>query len=261
MEQKLEKIVLLPDIHHPYQDKPAVGAVFNFIEYFKPNEIVLMGDAMEMRSIDHWKQEKKNMRHFEGKRLLFDYKSFNDEILEPLSKLGGNKCKKVYMGGNHEDWAEQLINTNPQLEGLLEPQNALELKKKGWEWIPYKVVKDGNHYRGMHKVGKLTLFHGNYLGRYHAGQTSQAFDKSVAYGHTHDIQMFTKVHMEDPTDYHSAQSIGCLCNRAPEFKYGKPNRWVHGFGVMYVREQGIYNLYVPIIINGKFMFGDKVFKG
>ena len=61
MEQKLEKIVLLPDIHHPYQDKPAVGAVFNFIEYFKPNEIVLMGDAMEMRSIDHWKQEKKNI--------------------------------------------------------------------------------------------------------------------------------------------------------------------------------------------------------
>jgi len=257
----LEKIVLLPDIHHPYHDKSALSAVFSFIDYFKPNEIVLLGDAMEMRSIDHWKQEKRNIKYFEGKRLLADYKSFDMEILEPLSKLVGSKCRKVYMGGNHEAWAERLINSNPQLEGLLEPENALELEKKGWKWIPYTIIKNDNHYRGMHKVGKLTVFHGNYLGKNHASQTSQSFDKSVAYGHTHDVQMFTKVHMEDPVDYHSAQSIGCLCNRAPEYKYGKPNRWVHAFGITYVRDKGFYNLYVPIIVNGEFVFNEKLFKG
>ena len=33
------------------------------------------------------------------------------------------------------------------------------------------------------------------------------------------VQVFTKVQMEDPEDYHTAQSIGCLCNKSPEYKY------------------------------------------
>jgi len=31
------------------------------------------------------------------------------------------------------------------------------------------------------------------------------------------------------------------------------------FGVLYVREDGNYNLYVPVIIDGKFTFAGKVF--
>lgn len=258
---KLEKIVILPDIHHPYQDKPAMNAALNFIDYFKPDNIILLGDAMEMRSINHWKSDKKNLRFFEGKRLLKDYREFDRDILTPLDELSKPGSRKVYMGGNHESWAEELVNQNPQLEGLVEPENALRLQERGWEWIPYTTVRNGNAYRGMTKVGKLTLFHGNFLGRHHASQTSEAFNRSVAYGHTHDVQMHTKVHMEDPEDYHTARSIGCLCNRAPEFKYGRPNRWVHAFGIMYLRDKGFYNLYVPIIINGKFMFENKIFKG
>jgi len=262
LEDKIRKEVLLPDIHYPYHHKPSFNAVLDFLVWFEPHRVILLGDALEMRAIDHWKKEKKNAKYFEGTRLFKDYKGFVREILKPIEKAIPSGCEKVYMGGNHEEWAYLLINKNPQLEGLIEPEKALNLKRRKWEWIPYKQKdKQGNVYRGKLRIGKLTVFHGAYLNKYHAARTSDVFSKSVAYAHTHDVQLHTKVHEEDPEDYHTAQSIGCLCNRAPEYKSGRPNRWVHSFGVVYVREGGFYNLYVPIIINGKFVFNGRLFDG
>jgi len=68
----MKKAILLPDLHHPYHNKRAWKAVLSFIKWFRPNTIVLMGDALEMRAIDHWKKEKGNHRAFEGIRLLHD---------------------------------------------------------------------------------------------------------------------------------------------------------------------------------------------
>ena len=40
---------------------------------------------------------------------------------------------------------------------------------------------------------------------------------------------------------------------------GKMNRWVNAFGVIYVREDGMFNLYTPVIVKGKFTFTGKTF--
>lgn len=256
---KILKSVLLPDIHFPYHDKKTWNAVIKFIKWFKPDQVVLMGDALEMSAINHWKREKGNLRFFEGKRLIKEYKKFIREILVPIEKLCP-KAKKVYLGGNHEEWANRLIDEQPNLAELIEPEVVMNLATRGWKWIPYVGVdKNDNVVRGSYTIGKLTLVHGEYTNKYHAGKTSDVFSKSVAYGHTHDIQLYTKVHVEDPSDYHTAQSIGCLCNRSPEFGKGRANRWVHSFGVLYTRPNGHYNLYVPIIIGGRFTFAGKNF--
>jgi len=258
---RLRKAILLPDIHHPHHDIAAWNAVLKFLKWFQPDIVVLLGDAMEMRAIDHWKREKGDLKSFEGIRLLYDYGLFEDEIMKPIEELLPN-AEKVYMGGNHEDWINKVINQNPQLEGMIELEKVLQLKERGWKWIPW-VSKDRatNTVRGVYKIGKLTIFHGHYTNIYHARKTADSYSKSTAYGHTHDIQSYTKVHVDDVGDYHTSQSIGCLCNKSPEFMRGRPNRWVHGFGVMYVRPSGHFNLYVPIIINGVFNFADKVFDG
>jgi len=257
---KLYRVVVLPDIHYPLQDDECMNAVKKFIAYWKPDEVVLLGDAMDMSSIDHWKQEKGNHRYFEGKRLLGEYDGFIKDILEPIEKLCP-KAKKVYMGGNHEEWAYQMVDRFPQLEGMVEPEIAMKLKERGWEWIPYLVKSQGRMTPGIYRIGKLTLIHGQYTNIYHSAKTASCYEKSVIYGHTHDIQLFTKVHTEDPADYHTAQSIGCLCDRSPQYMWGRPNRWVHAFGVLTVRENGLYNIYVPIIINGKFSFENRTFDG
>lgn len=253
------KVVILPDIHYPHQDNPSMNAVMEFVEDWKPDEVILLGDALDVSPLDPHQRKKLNARAFEGKRLLRDYEGFIREILEPIEKLCP-KAKKVYMGGNHEEWVYQEIDRNPQLEGLIEPEITMRLKHRGWEWIPYLVKQaSGRTIPGMYKTGKLTWTHGQYTNIYHAAKMANVYDKSVAYGHTHDVQLHTKVHAEDPSDYHTAQSIGCLCNLSPGFMWGRPNRWVHSFGVLEVRETGLYNLYVPIIIDGKFRFDGKTY--
>jgi len=238
-----------------------MNAIMQFTEWFRPDGLCLLGDAMNMDSINHWEMSKGNKKHFEGKRLWKEYASFDKDILTPLEQAVPDTCEKVYMGGNHEYWVDGLTDKEPSLEGMVELEAYLKLAERGWEWIPWITfnAERGNYSRGMKRYGKLLVFHGQYINKYHACKTADSFSRSCAYGHTHDLQLYTKVTVDDNRGFHTAQSIGCLCNTSPEFLKGRMNRWVNAFGVLYVRDDGNYNLYVPIIIGGKFVFAGKVF--
>jgi len=254
----LTRAILLPDLHHKHHNKLVWKVVLKFIKWFKPHKVILTGDAQNMDAVNHWKKDKGDLRSMEGKRLERDYELFIKEILIPIEKAVP-RAEWIYMGGNHEQWAEDLVNQNPQLEGLVEPQHCLKLKERGWEWIPYTTVdKFGSFKRGHYDLGKLRVIHGHYTNKHHAAKTADMYAKSVAYCHTHDVQQFTKVTIDDP-GYHTAQSIGCLCNLSPDYMKGNPNKWVHAFGVVTVREGGAYSLNVPIIIKGTFNYGKKLF--
>lgn len=257
----IKRIILLPDFHHPHQNKGGVEAVFQFIEWFRPDGICLLGDALNMDSINHWEMSKGNKKYFEGKRLLDEYNDFDRDILTPLEKAIPETCEKVFMGGNHEYWVDGLTDKVPSLIGIVELETALRLKERSWEWIPWITYDEekGSYARGVKKYGKLLSFHGQYINKYHAHKTADSYSRSCVYGHTHDIQSYTKISEDDCKDYHTAQSIGCLCNTSPEFLKGRMNRWVNAFGILYVREDDMYNLYVPVIINGKFVFEGKIF--
>ena len=258
----IKRIVLLPDFHHPHQNKPATKAVLQFIEWFKPHTIVILGDGMEMETLNHWQRDKKNRKFLEGKRLKKEYDDFDRDILIPLEKACEKKDKrrkptrKIYMGGNHEHWVNNLLNKFPEFIGMLDPEGYLHLEERKWEWIPY--INKGQ--RGIVKFGKLIAMHGNYTNKFHAAKTADTYSHSVVYGHTHDCQFYTKVFADD-LGYHTACSIGCLCNKAPEFMRGNANRWINAFGVLYVRDDHSYNLYAPIIIKGKFTFANHTFGG
>lgn len=256
----IKKVVLLPDLHHPHINRPAVDAVFQFIKWFKPHAVNIVGDAMNMDAVNHWKMARGAKKYFEGKRLQKEYNNFDQDILTPLEKILPRECEKTFMGGNHEDWIDGLIEKLPQFEGMIEVETSLKLEERGWEWIPYIWYDErtDSHVRGIKKYGKLLVFHGQYWNKYHSAKTADSYSKSCAYGHTHDIQLYTKVTVDD-VGFHTAQSIGCLCNTSPEFLKGRMNRWVNAFGVLYVREDDNYNLYVPVIIDGKFTFNGKVF--
>lgn len=254
------KVVLLPDLHHPHHNVAAWRAVLQFLEWFKPDEVNLIGDAMNMDAVDHWLRDKRNLRALEGRRIIAGYDWFDQDILSKIEST----CPQAhwcYMEGNHEDWINIVVDRDPALEGLVEPEIVLKLRQRGWEWIPYLTKKGNSVTRGIKHYGKLIVFHGQYTNKYHAAKTADMFSKSCAYGHTHDIQLYTKVTVDDHKGYHTAQSIGCLCEMSPAFMKGRYNRWVNAFGVLYVREDGTYNLYVPIIIKGRFVFNGIEFGG
>lgn len=253
--------VILPDLHHPHHNKEAFEAVLQFLRWFKPDEVVLLGDALDMLAVSHWLEDKGQRRQQENLRLIEEYETFVRDILVPIQKTCP-KANKVFMGGNHEDWAVQLVDKAPKFEGMVEPEICLRLAERGWTWIPYlSKNQHGDVTMGTYKIGKLLMFHGMYANMYHAKKTADTMSMSSVYGHVHDVQSFTKVHVDDPRSYHTAQSIGCLCRKAPEFMKGRANKWVNAFGIVYARPDGNYNLYVPHIIKGQFTFANKLFGG
>lgn len=256
------KSILYPDFHHPFHDKKALNSVIKFTKSFNPDEIVIMGDAIDMACVNRWESAKENLRHFEGRRIKQEYEKFDEDILTPLEDSVSDKCKKVYLQGNHEMWIDVVIDKNPFLEGLLELEKVLELKERGWDWIPYITKKNnGENLRGEYKMGKLTCIHGEYTTQFHTAKTVNSYDGSIVTGHLHDIQSYTKVTQNKNKSDSIGMSIGCLCNKSPLYMKGKPNKWVTAFAVVY-RDSvtGDFNIYPIIIKNGKFFFEGKLYQ-
>jgi len=250
---KMRTAVILPDIHHPFQDKACMNAVFSFLKDYgkKLSYLILLGDQLDMESMSHWLEGQ--TRVLEGKRTKKEYTLFIKEILDPIENTLSPNCRKVFFIGNHEDWVRQQIDKNPvQLEGLAEIDENLNLKERGWKVIELNKTIP---------LSKLTLCHGLYTNIYHARKMVDTFGRSVIYGHTHDIQEHTKTTPIDVNDVHKGKSIGCLCNINPGYGRNRPNRWVHAFSIVYLFPDGQFNEYTINIVNGKFAWNGKIYGG
>lgn len=246
---KIQKTVLLPDIHHPFHDKKCMDVVAEFIIDYQPNELVYMGDQLSLDCISSWNKRKPLLK--EGSRLIKDYKDFDKEILQWHESITDIHTRRTFMIGNHEQRIQWHCEANPELQGLIDIDNNLKLKERG-----YKIVE----YNGIHKIGKLNCIHGFYWNKYHATKTLEAFDGNVVYAHVHNPQMYAKVSPIDQRGYHTATSLPCLCNISPDYKEGAPNFWINGFGIVeHLPASGFFNLYTVIIIEGSFMFGGKYY--
>jgi len=246
---KVQKTVLLPDIHHPHVDYKAMGAVNQFICDYDPDELVYMGDQVSLDCISYWNRNKPLLT--EGKRLINDYNDFNKDILKVHEKITRTDIRRTFMIGNHEYRVNMYCEQHPQLTDFIDIVRYLNLKERGYEVVPYNEV---------YKVGKLNIIHGYYYNVYHAKKTVDAFEGNVAYAHVHNPQMFTKISPLDRKGYHTATSLPCLCNIKPDYHKNAPNFWVNGFGIVeYLPATGFFNLFTVIIIEGSFMWNGKYY--
>jgi len=224
---------------------PALWAVLEFGKYFKPDETVLGGDFMEFNIIS--KYETDDFIKREGRRLRHDFELGN-QILDKIDSF--TKGKKVFIVGNHDARLATWIASHPQIEGLISLGYNLKLEERG-----YKIIPEGK----LYSVGHANFGHGWYWNLHHAKKTVLEVGDNIFYGHVHDVQQFTKFNYKQRPII--ASSVGCLCDLDPEWRKGRPNRWVNGFGVLYFFKNGNFTFYNPIIIDGKFIWNGKVFKG
>jgi hypothetical protein len=242
------RAILLPDIHYPGVDWPSMSAVNQFMVDFNPHLRVYMGDQISFDSISTWNKNKPLLK--ESQRLFSDYQGFDEEVLKVHEDISPDS-KGVFMYGNHEQRVVWYIESNPELEGMLEPEVVLDLEDRGYEIIPYNEI---------YSLGKLRVIHGYYYNIYHAAKTVDVFENSVVYAHVHSPQMHTKMSPVDSHNYHMATCLPCLSNIKPDYKKNAPTRWINGFGIVYVdNETGFFNLYVIIINKGKFIWNGKVY--
>lgn len=202
----IERYVILPDVHaeatripEPYKH------VKQFIEAYKPDEIIILGDFLNMDSISHWNENKR--LELEGLRFRKDVERGNEE-LDFLQK----HCKRlVYIEGNHCDWVNQYLDRNPVMVGTMELPVVLHLESRNIQWVPMIKRRKSKYGKlnNMYKVGKMYFIHGHYTGLYHAKKHVEKYGCCICYGHTHMAQTYQiTMKMQESI---MAWGLGCLC--------------------------------------------------
>jgi len=239
--------VALFDIHHPEHNKECMNIVFKFLKDFNPDYLVLGGDQQDFGCISH--HNKGKYRLLENARLKKDYKGFQSEILDKIEANIPKSCKKWYMIGNHEYWVERLVDDNPQLEGLVEVENNLNLED--WKIIPINKVLT---------IGEVNFIHGIWTNKYHAEKNIRVYNKNIFSGHIHTNQIFTLV---SPINSLPRQgvSVGCLCNKNMAYMHDKPSAWIHQFLYWYELGDETFRYYLVTILDGVAVINGKLYNG
>lgn len=232
------KILILSDLHFPYQDNRAIRTAIKYGKEKKVNCILINGDLIDFATIS---RHEKDWRHrtvaeeFESVRMFL--KSLRKHF--PQAKI-------VFKEGNHDErWEKFLYLKAPEI--FDDSEFTLEARLRLGE-LKIDIVKD----KLPVKIGKLNVLHGHELqgggGVNPARATFLKTIDNVLIGHVHRSSQHT-----EPTftgDVIVTTSQGCLCGMYPMF--ARVNKWNHGFSyVEHNIKTGEYRLENLKIIDGK----------
>ena len=235
MSRKLEKILFIPDSHHPYVDKKAWALLLKAGKQFKPDHVIIQGDFADFYDVS---------QHSKDPSRRFILEKELDAVKKALDEVKGLKAKNnVFVAGNHEDRLKRYLESAaPELHSLISIPKVLELKEKGFKYIPYK-----SHY----KIGKLNVTHDTgTAGRYAHYKSLDSFQHNVVIGHVHRMGYAVEGNAEG--ERHVTATFGWLgdINEVDYMHKIKATReWSLGFGIGYLDPATgvVYVVPVPII--------------
>lgn len=231
----MKKVLFIPDTHRPYHDERAWKLVMKIAKDNNFHTIVVGGDFGEFYCTNAHRKDPNRNRHLE-----WEIKDIN-EGLDDLDSLKAKR--KIFLQGNHEENLERyLIDRAPELFNVVTTKGLLKLDERGWEYYPYR--------RGKARVGKLSIAHD--LGN--SGPTAVAkalagFQDNIVINHIHRMVYMIGGDMRGTK--HVAASFGWLgdVNHIDYMDRDKAKaEWALGFGIGYLRDDGVVHLTpVPII--------------
>ena len=227
----------------------ALKTALEFGEFWKPDATIIGHDFMEFGEISYWNQRRR--LDMEGRRLAHDFEYAN-QILDFI--CGFTKSEIVFQPGNHDWWMAQYIQERPELAGLINQEHLLMLKRRGIPYLPYGQV---------HCVGKAAFSHSllnnrkTFTTKYFSARIAEDYGASIFIGHFHSHQAYTRVTYESKPNI--AVGIGCLTDLNPGWLRYSPNAWVHQLLFLEFDRKGHFSHYAPIMIDGKFSYGGRIF--
>lgn len=232
------RVLIISDLHFPYQNNEAIEVAINYGVEKDVNCILINGDLFDFATISRHEKDWKFrpvVDEVNAVKQFFDY--LKDRL--PNARI-------VFKEGNHDErfekWAFQKVPEFQKLD-VLKLSSILKLTERGIEHVTDKRPV---------KLGKLTVLHGHELngsgGVNPARATFLKTIDNVLIGHCHRSSQHT-----EPTlggDVIVTTSIGCLCGLYPMF--ARVNKWNHGFGYVDLDvKTGNYKLENLKIIGGK----------
>ena len=244
---KLERILLIPDCHLPYEDKNAFKLMLKAGKQFKPDHCIILGDFADFFSVSS---------HSKNPNRALKLKEEIDAVKIGLDKIRALGAKhNVFVAGNHEDRLERYLQEKaPELFNFISIPDLLKLKEKGFSYTPYKQ---------SYRIGKLNITHDTGVaGRYAHYKALDTFQHNVLIGHTHRIGYTVEGNAQG--ERHVAAMLGWLGD-VEEIDYMHRVKalkdWSLGFGIAYLDRStdAVYVTPIPIV-NGTCLIEGKLIR-
>ena len=246
-QNKLEKILFIPDCHVPYHDKAAFNLMLKAGKALKPDHVIILGDFADFYGVSsHSKDPNRALK-------LKEEIEATKEALDQVIALGAKN--NVFVAGNHEDRLERYLRDRaPELFNFISIPKILELKEKGFKYTPYKQA---------YKIGKLNVTHDTGVaGRFAHYKALDTFQHNIIIGHTHRIGY--AVEGDAQGSRHATAMFGWLgdVNEIDYLHQVKARKdWSLGFGIGHMdTKTGVVYLTPTPIINGTVLIEGQLYK-
>lgn len=220
-------VLILSDIHIPYQDNKALEIALNYGLENKVNAIYLNGDTIDMYQGSRFIKDRR-LRDLAGELEL------TRQFLKTLKETFN--CPIYFKIGNHEKrWEDYLRLKAPELLGIddFKLEQILRFREFG-----VNLIKD----RQIGYLGKLPVLHGHEWFAGFAPPVNPArglflkAKESCIIGHHHTTSEHTEKSLGGKIT--TCWSTGCLSGLEPE--YNPFNKYNHGFAHVKTDKNGDY---------------------
>lgn len=215
----MKNAIFISDVHRPYHDQRAWELMMMVAEDYGIDEFIIGGDFADFYGLNsHGKNP-----HIE-ETLIDELASVHSGLMEIQRSFPS--AKKVYITGNHEHrLARYIANKAPELFGVIEIEDLLQLKHFDFEYVPYGPYQ-GHAVLGTELIARhepLTM------GLHCAYGTIVKTGTSTIFGHTHRKQEAEMIRLDGT--HLIGIAVGHLADyKHPVMSYLKNHpQWTQGF--------------------------------
>jgi predicted phosphodiesterase len=246
----VKTIVTVSDLQVPYHHKRAVAALTKFVWEYKPDEVICVGDEIDMPQLSQWTKGTKG--EYAGE--LHKQRDATVRILEALNV-------SHVMRSNHSDrLAKYLAAYGPGLADDPDLQLPRYMRyddlgityhRSMYEFAPGWLLAHGDEGGLSQEPGKTAL------------RLAQRAGKSIVCGHTHraGLQPYTTAYSGKHVSTIYGMEVGCLMElkQASYLKSGGAN-WQLAFGIHHVDGKNVSPHLVYMRPDGSFVWEKREWK-
>lgn len=235
---KLRKLLLMPDLHAPYQDRRAFACFRKVVKGWRPDIFIGLGDFGDCNAISTHPKDPKRLLPF-GMEVQ-GIRAARRQLEEALEFAGTPDWRMLQ--GNHDTRIDRYVAAKaPELVDLVSDWTEAYGLDERWNVTPYKESLQIGHLRMTHDVGRA--------GVNAARQSLLDVGESLVFGHTHRGQIIYQGTVS------GRKLVGVTSGwlgdpEAIDYRHRDQIRRdsIHGFTAVYMKADGLFWLnFVPII--------------
>jgi predicted phosphodiesterase len=244
----IKKIVILSDLQVPFEDEHVVRNVAKFLQTFKPDQTVTIGDEIDFQTISKWS---------DGTPQAYEQSlgDDRDRCVEVLWSLGVTDCIR----SNHTDRLYNII--------MKKIPSFLSLPELRFEkFMKFDELGITFHKKPMQLAPNWFAVHGDHtpikpMGGASAMEASRRMGANIVSGHTHRAgrQAFSEAIGGRMGRVLHGVEVGNLMDfKQASYTKGTAN-WQQAFAIMYVKGSNVQVDLIYIEKNGTFIVNGKVY--